>query len=145
MTGYQLTAQHVLSLASLPRLTFLEAIRGYGAHSKIAQVEEAHRRTRQQLSRGAAPSADDTGPELMRDAQPCALSQPPLGPHQQQEMRLRVMQYATTRQRGKEDDRLLGWTEEVDPGTVRAVFFAELQCVLTPSRSGRGRMLYHAV
>jgi hypothetical protein len=56
----------------------------------------------------------------------------PLGPHQQQEMRQRVLEAAKTSWE-EEYDNVLECEEGVDQETVRSVFFAELRSVLTTS------------
>ena len=122
-----LTAQHVLSLAALPRLSYLLASCYVEDHDRqIAAVSEAGSRTWPLLwgrdegdrHRSLACSHDWEG----------SVDEPPPGPQQQHEMRQRVLEEAADwpafhnvldRGRGLEVDR------------VRAVFFAELRSVLS--------------
>ena len=131
LLGSSVTAQHVLSLACLPQLSRLQALRDNTSDGGIAEVEKAHHRARQQLfSRGAAGDADRDSHKPLTYAESCDgyLDLPPLGPHQQQEMRQRVLDEAATLLWWQD---LLGSAEGVDADTVRAVFFAELRCVLS--------------
>ena len=57
---------------------------------------------------------------------------PPLGPHQQQEIRQRVL-HAAAAQHWEEGQDWLQCTEGLDAARVRAVFFAELRAVLRAS------------
>lgn len=93
LDGSELSAQDVLSLACLPQLSSLLVMRNTarGQDSGIAEVEQAQRQQRQQLS--AAGIANREGREMAdRDScwQPYG-AKPPLGPQQQREMRQRVM------------------------------------------------------
>ena len=133
LSGFGLTAQHLLPLAALPRLSSFRASSSSSPWiGRIAELEEASRRVRRRLlSRDAAGSADRDArkPVPCRDTDFGRLEQPPpLGPHQQLEMRQRVMDEAATTART--ESNLLVCAEGVDASTVRAVFFAELQSVL---------------
>jgi hypothetical protein len=89
LTGLGLSAQHVRSFARLPQLSYLHAQR----NGPILPVHEAHMRTRERLlSRAAAGSADRDAhrPILPRENCEGSVRRPPLGSHQQQEMRQRV-------------------------------------------------------
>jgi hypothetical protein len=129
LQGHGLSAQHVLSLASLPRLSRLEAY----SLSRNAEVEEAHRRTRL-LTRGAAATADRDvhSPTACREDWEGERGWSSLGPHQRQEMRQRVIDETMVSQtRGLSwDHDLLACAEGMDADTVRAVFFGELRSVL---------------
>ena len=146
LEGYGLLAEHVLSLACLPRLSHLRASNLSAEGSKIAELGEARRRVEQQLlSGGAAGSADCDRhrPIVLRRAWEGSEHGPPLGPHQQQEMRQRVLRNAAAREWEVERDWLasVGGAEGEE---VRALFFAELRSVLTsaapsPVAGGRSR------
>ena len=132
LAGRGLTAQHVLSLACLPRLSHLLArkdVRRGGR--KMAELEEARSRTRQQLfSSSAGSAADDNERRLSAstavwDRCEDGVIEPPLGPHQQQEMRERVLKEAAQ----PSEDNLLASADGVSPQAVRTVFFAELHAV----------------
>ena len=129
LTGSGLTAQHVLSLACLPRLSYLSA--SSDRDGDIAEVEEARRRTQQLLlSRSVAGGADRDAhrPTVLSRAWEGSEDEAPLGPHQQQEMRRRVLVEAAD---WPSSDNLLASVEGVDAETARAVFFAELRSVPT--------------
>ena len=133
--GRNLTAQHVLPLAGLPRLSFVHVSAPGGS---VATLEQARRRTRRRLrSRGSAAPADCddywpmTGSERWRDC----VHKPPLGPHQRQEMRQRVLEAAA---RLSGEDNLLAAVEGVDADTARSTFFAELRSLLTGTTAKRG-------
>jgi hypothetical protein len=117
--SYCLPAQDVLELGSLPRLSFLLAVSYEAKEDETPEVEEAYRRMRQQLfSRGAAGSGGrdarrQIGMRTDLEGRPYAL---PLDPHQQQEMRQRVLEAAKTSR----------WKDGQE-----AVFFAELHSLLT--------------
>ena len=133
MVGVGITAQHVLSLACLSGLSYLHVRPSWTAADEIAELEEANRRTHQRLlSRGAAARADRNAPSRTALREDCegnvGQPAPALGPHQQQEMKLRVLQEAEEFQRGR---NWLAAVEGVDPDTARAVFFDELRSVLT--------------
>ena len=137
MQSPDVTAEDVMSLAGLPGLSHLHAINGGREGGSIAKVEEAHVRAQQQLlSRGAA------GGDADHDAHfPVQLEDrdfdvwfPPLGPHQQQEMKQRVLQGVEE----YNDGNLLAIAEGVDRETARSVFFAELRSVLTATVSMAG-------
>jgi hypothetical protein len=98
---------------------------------------------RQQLfSRGAAGSGGrDTRRQIgSRAAFESSDYEPPLGPHQQQEMRQRVLEAART---GvwweKEYENVLECEEAVDMVAVLVVFLAELRCALTATRAVTNR------
>jgi hypothetical protein len=131
LDGFNVTAEDVLSLACLPRLSHVQASRGSGQAGKVAELEEARRRTRQQLlNRGAADHADrDSDRPMALRARESSVHKSPLGPHQQQEMRQRVLD-ETGASRWLQDD-LLATAEGEDADAVRDVFFAELRSVLT--------------
>jgi hypothetical protein len=126
LDGFNVTAEDVLSLACLPRLSHVQASRGSGQAGKVAR-----RRTRQQLlNRGAADHADrDSDRPMALRARESSVHKSPLGPHQQQEMRQRVLD-ETGASRWLQDD-LLATAEGEDADAVRDVFFAELRSVLT--------------
>ena len=139
LVGVGLTAQHVLSLACLSGLSYLHVRLRWTAAGGIAELEEASKRAQQRLlSRGAAARADRnafSGTALREDCEG-SMGQPAprLGPHQQQEMKLRVLQEAEEFHRGR---NWLATVEGVDPDTARAVFFDELRSVLAaPAASG---------
>jgi hypothetical protein len=134
LDGDGLTAQHVLSLACLPRLSQLMAQSGDG----IEELEEASRRTRQQLlARRAAGYADRDADRLIErmDARDCGQKRCWLGPHQQREMRQRMLDDAVASK--WEERNLLASMDGVERDEVRAVFFSELRSVLTPTVASR--------
>ena len=98
LVGVGLTAQHVLSLACQSGLSYLHVEGRIGMEdSGIAEVSEARRRAVQQLpSRGTAASADcrARSPTALRGTCERGMEEPPLGPHQLQEMKLRVLREA---------------------------------------------------
>ena len=125
MQGLGLTAEDVLSLACLPQLCYLHASRQPG-QSHIAEVDEARSRAGQLLlSRDAADQADSANFSPSARAN-CGddESNPPLGPHQQQEMRQRVLSEVAKLYRS---GNCLAAAEGVDWRRARAAFFAELQ------------------
>ena len=136
LAGRGLTAQRVLSLACLPRLSHCIAVPA-GADSGIAEMEQARRQARQQLlrTRAAGDALHDLRwpTVLVSRAWSCSccssVSDPPLGPHQQQEMRRQVLDDAVINTWDKDD--LLSCVEGVERDAARAVFFAELRSVLT--------------
>jgi hypothetical protein len=130
-----LTAQLVVELACLPRLSHLLARKWLTGWSIIVpEVEKAHSRMRQQLlSRGAAGSADWHSPIVLRENCVDDGYQPPLGPHQQQDMRQRVLDDAAGSECWK--CNLLASVGGADADTVRAVFFSELRYVLSTTVS----------
>ena len=130
LEGRHLTAQHVMSLHCLPRLSYLHAQRNCLQGGSIAEVLEAGSRARQQLlSRGAVGDADRDLHEPMALRETCddVVAAQLLGPHQQQQMKERVLQEVADLDN---DSNLLASVEGVPRDTVRAVFFAKLQSVL---------------
>ena len=129
LKGVGLTAQHVLPLGCLPRLCQLRACRHLGEDGRVAELEEASRRTLEVISQGAAGSAERDPHTAMRHRERWGgLGRPPLGAHQQQEMRQRLLDDAAARH--WEKDNLLN-VGRADADTVRAVFFAQLRSVLS--------------
>ena len=132
LSGDGLRSQHVLSLACLPRLCHLVG-KTYGwCSGDFAEVEEAYQRTQQILSSGAADSAvyHAVEPAPRREDGEGSLGERPLGPHQQLEMRQRVMQAAA---RPWWTKNLLASAAGADSDTVRTVFFAQLWSAVTAS------------
>ena len=130
LSGFGLTAQHLLPLAALPRLSFLSAMDYSAPHGTVAELEEARRRILQQLqSTDAAGSADRNShrPMARREGKEDSMRRQPLGPHQQQEIRERVLGEVAA---FRPEKNLLADVQGAGEGTVRAVFFAELQSVL---------------
>ena len=139
LDGRGLTTALLLSLACLQRLSYLHEQRHDTPGRNMAAVAEARRRTRERLLMGGpAGDADHDAQGLtaLPAANPTRLDEPPLGPHQQQEMRQRVMEHARAFSR---QDNVLATVQGVDAGTVRAVFFAELRSVLTAQTATRRR------
>ena len=138
LDGVGLTAERVLSLHCLPRLSHLVARRstpaGDSGGVEFPEVEEAHTRARQQLlSRAAAGNADadEHRPVAFLDDWEATGGESALGPHQQREMRRRVLRDAEqVRWRDSPPD-LLESVKGLPKETVRAVFFAELRSVIT--------------
>ena len=135
LVGVGLTAQHVLSLACLSGLSYFDVRRDCRRSwkvSDIAEVEEARWWARQLSSRGAAACADRDAHVPIARQEKCEGSvhwrPPALGPHQQQEMKLRVPN--DTEELGRSDN-LLPRVAGVHPDTARAVFFDALRSVLT--------------
>ena len=131
LVGVGLTAQHVLSLACLSGLSYLWAREAAVESGRIAEVSEARiRAERQLLSRrvAASPDCHAHSPGALREYCESGMKEPPLGPHQQQEMRLYLVKEADAPDHG---GNLLDTEEGVDRDTARAVFFAELRSVLT--------------
>ena len=131
LDGRGLTTAHLLSLACLPRLSYLQEQRHRESGRNMAAVVEARRRTREQLlMRGAAGDAgrDAHGLTALRETGADLEDEPPLSPHQQEGMRQRVLEHARA---FSSKDNVLASVEGVDAATARAVFFAELRSVLT--------------
>ena len=144
LDGTGLTAEQLVSLAQLPRLFYLDA-RHAGAFT--AEVEEAWTRMRQQLSSRRSEDDSERDPRkiAVEERENCEggvaeLQPPPLGPHQQKEMRQRVLKKVEA---SHHDDstNLLASVEGVHHDTVRAVFFAELRSVIAAgARAGDGEV-----
>jgi hypothetical protein len=112
------TAQDVLSMACLPRLSYDSLV------GRIAEVEEARSRTRRLLSsdyHGYSPIKASGKDYEIR------LAGPPLGPHQQEQMRQRVLD--RTAELDLAGYNLLA-TQGGNVAAARSVFFAELRVVL---------------
>ena len=134
--GAGFTAQHVLSLACLPRLCCLRSENCLYEDGNITELEEARRRMRLQLlSRDTAGCAE-------RDAHrptPCmkewagSEDKPPLGPQQLLETSQHV-HVEVTASRCEQERNWLACAEG-DDDTAREVFFAELRSILTASSS----------
>ena len=126
LVGLELEAELVLSLACLPRLSHLDA----GSHRNIAEVHEARRRTRQQLRNKGQADSDSYWTRARGEDCEGGVDKPRLllGPHQQNEMRERVLQEIADLPPA---NNLLARVEGVHRDTVRAVFFAELRSLHT--------------
>ena len=132
LDGRELTALHVMSLACLPQLSHLQAHTQLVQDGLIDELEEASSLTEQRLllpltsgRKGRHARAPTAGRERCDgNVQP-----PPLGPHQRQEMRQRVLDAAEAA--GSQRDNLLSGVESPDGPTAREIFFAELQSILT--------------
>ena len=134
-----LTTAHLLSLACLPRLSYLREQRHREQGRNMAAVAEARRRTRQQLlMTGAAGDAERAAQGLTESRATGAgrVDEPPLGPHQQEEMKQRVLEHARA---FSQKDNVLASVEGVDAATARAVFFAELRSVLTAAEAAESQ------
>ena len=122
-----LTAEQLLSLACLPRLSHLHA----GSHRGIAQADEARRRSHPQLNRGPAGWADMDRhwPSARREDCEGGVGEARqlLGPHQQLQMRERVQTEIAEQHMY---DNLLDSEPGVPQATTRAVFFAELRSAI---------------
>ena len=132
LVGVGLTAQHVLSLACLSGLSYLQVKRRGAESGGIAEVNVARIRAAQQLlSRGVADRAyrDAHCQTALREQCEDSTRQPAtaLGPHQQQEMRLRVLKET---EEFRYERNVLAIVEEADRDMARAVFFDELRSVL---------------
>jgi hypothetical protein len=139
LKGRGLTAQHVLLLGCLPRLLRLKV----EERSKpvpvprLSKLQEAGRRARQRLLSRAAEGRAEREPHRLTGGtkdRKSRLDQPPLGPHQQEEMRQRVLEAA----RLSPGANLLEW-EEGEEAAMRAAFFAELRSMLTAAAASRAR------
>ena len=140
LAGCGVTAQHVLSLACLPLLSHLLASQALDPGGcRIAELEEARSKTQQRLLSSGAVSAVDRDERrpmaIVGYWESCedSVVEPPLGPHQQQGMRERVLKEAAQ----PLQDNLLASADGVSPQAVRAVFFAELHSVLTATVASR--------
>ena len=135
------TAEHVLSLACLPRLFHLEASKSAGTGDNIAPVEEARRRAQQQplctvpAMKAATCLAVVHSPEARMQLSENDVWQRPLGPHRQQEMRHRLLD-EIMHDRGKASN-VLAAAHGVDPDSARAAFFAELLAVVKEKKGSR--------
>ena len=126
-----LTAQHVLSLAHLPRLSYFCV----SEVSATAEVDEARRRMRKQLFITRSMDGSQHVPHALNMAQRedcegglAELQPPPLGPHQHEEMRQRVLERVEADH--YDSSNLLAGRRGVPRDTVRSVFFAELRSVI---------------
>ena len=132
--------ERVLLLSCLPRLSYLHASKYCGAGGEVAELEEAKALTFQQLvSAGAWHRVYPTRRPVAVEAEErdSRVERPTLGSHQQQEMRLRVLEEAASRH---QFNNLLASERgvEVDEDAARAVFFAELHCTLSARLAGGG-------
>ena len=137
-----LTAQRVLPLSCLPRLTYLHASNYCDdVGGEVAELEEAKARAVHELaSRGAYRRAYPASPRPVAfegEDWESRVKQRTLGPHQQQEMRLRVLKEAAARHEAQADNLLASVRGvKVDEDAARAVFFAELRSVLSARLAG---------
>ena len=139
LDGPGLTAEHVLSLADLPRLSYLDA----SDDGASPLTSEAARRTRQWLS-SRGPEDDSQRDQhvlSMARRENCEgglaeLQYPPLGPHQVQEMRQRVLGWVEADH--YTCSNLLASKRGVPRDTVRALFFAELRSVMAVRAASAG-------
>ena len=136
----ELTAQHVLSLSSLPHLCHLEACKHFHTGGELAEVTEARAWTREQLERPAAAQPGRKGskaltPRARKERCEAGVTQmQPLGPHQQQEMRQRVMDDVAAR--GSEDN-VLASAEGASGKATRGLFFSLLRSMLKAAAERR--------